>query len=240
MSSFNRLLAGCALAMGLTLLLVTGAAAGVKADPKQEAESRAIYDAIMAGDVAHLKSLVAPGMRPTITRSYVAKLQAYLPPGQPTHVETTEVSSTITGAGTHTHLVTEYRYPKSYILLRTELDRAPGAQTDEATLFSLQAATAAEVTRHNQPGRMPVFGYVFIAIAFLYPLLTLAGMIELLYSRPKGWIWWLISMFFIPFVAIVSLCQAGGSMEHRRRLRSRAKWQDEAAEREKNRDPNEI
>ena len=72
MSVIGRIFAGFVVVGGCLLLSACGAP---KADPKQEAQSRAAYAAIQAGDVAKLQSLVSPKLRPSVTADTVKRLQ---------------------------------------------------------------------------------------------------------------------------------------------------------------------
>ncbi|HWE46648.1 MAG TPA: hypothetical protein VG407_11535 [Caulobacteraceae bacterium] len=61
---------------------------------------------------------------------------------------------------------------------------------------------------------VPRLGFL-VAIIWLIMALAIA---ELIYSRPKGWYWWILSIFFIPPLALISLAQSGKSIAYRRQV----------------------
>jgi hypothetical protein len=283
MTLFRRIAAAGALMLCLSLAL-TACARPPKADPALEAQSRARYGAVIKDDVAAAQGQVAPDTRRQLDATRVANLRHYLPAGEPLHVKTVDSRFATEADGTVVNRIeTEYEYPQNFVLLETDFARKPGAAPQMIT-FRMQAATREEVDENHFSFKDAVVVKSVVAgLGLLELIIILAAVGEILYSRPKGWPFWLLSSLFgfgqisfnwathafslsllsisflgagihvgssafapwafslsIPIFAIVSLSQAGASIEHRRRLRSREKWQAEAAEQEKTRDPNEL
>jgi hypothetical protein len=199
MSFVGRMAATCGVLVGLCLML--SACGAPKPDPKQEAQSRAVYDAIAAGDVAKVQSLVSPKLAAQITPESVKQLQLYVPSGKLVRVKTVDVLTLGSPAGPRTWMETEYDYAEDYAVLRTSF--VHGAAGDEMISVDLRAETAAQIAQEQSVRHhVDVNRTVVTSLAAASLIISLLAAAELLYSRPKGWGWWLVSV-------LVGFCKIG-------------------------------
>lgn len=192
MSGIGRIFAACGLVLALCLAL---GACTPKADPREESQSRAIYDAIASGDVAKTQALASPVLRPHITPEAVKQFQQSIPSSKPDRITTVDVLTANTRNGSLTGLETEYDFPgPTYVVLRTSFLTAPRAPNGELVSVDLRTETPAQIAQERvlrdriSKNRRIVQGLWYASLAII--LLAAA---ELLYSRPKGWGWWLAS-----------------------------------------------
>ncbi|HEY3813996.1 MAG TPA: hypothetical protein VGL66_12295 [Caulobacteraceae bacterium] len=201
MSIVGRFFAGCGLALCLCLAL---SACTPKASPSEETQSRAAYAAIQAGDVAKLQSLVAPNLRAQITPEAMKQIGLSASSEKLIRVATVDVLTVPSNKGAVTLLETEYDYPDNYYaVLRTRFLRAPGAATEEMIYVDLRSETPAQIAQESVlRARIDRNRKIVTGLAIASWLVMLLAVVELLYSRPKGWIWWLVSV-------LIGFCKIG-------------------------------
>jgi hypothetical protein len=179
------------------------ALAGCKApalDPETDTIARAVYSDLRTHSPA-LKAKLSPELLTPQTDAEIAKVEVYLPPGEPSlgkAVSWNYVS--MTGQGKTALLSHEYDYPGKVVLAKVWLKRSEGAKAWTVTGFNVQTATTQDLKalEFRLIGKSPAH-YLFLAGMVASLGLMLAAMVKVV--RTKGlkrkWLWLIASLFCV-------------------------------------------
>jgi len=186
------LMAACVVMMGL---------AGCKApalDPETDAVARSVYSDLRTHSPA-LKAKLSPDMVTPQTDAEIAKVETYVPPGEPTlgkAVGWNYVS--MIGQGKTALMSHEYDYPGKVVLAQVSLKRPEGAKAWTVVGFHVQVATTQqlEALEFGLDRKSPA-QYGFLAALVASVALMLAALVKVV--RTKGlkrkWFWLIASLF---------------------------------------------
>ena len=175
--------------------------AGCKApalDPETDAIARAVYSDLRTHSPA-LKAKLSPELVTPQTDAEIAKVEAYLPPGEPSlgkAVGWNYVS--MMGQGKTAFLSHEYEYPGKVVLAKVWLKRPDGAKAWTVTGFHVQTATTQELKAldFGLIGKSPA-QYAFLAGLVASLGLMLAALVKVVLTKglKRKWLWVIASLF---------------------------------------------
>ena len=188
------LMVACIALMGL---------AGCKApalDPETDAVARAVYTELRTNSPT-LQTRLSPEMRTPQGQADIAKVRAYLPPGEPAFGKAVGWNyTTVIGKEKTAFLSHEYDYPGKVALAQVSLQRAEGAKTWTVVGFHIQLATTQEIQaqRFSLIGKSPVH-YAFLAAMIVSFGLMLAAMVKVVRTKnlKRKWLWLIASLFCV-------------------------------------------
>jgi hypothetical protein len=186
------LMAACVALMGL---------AGCKApalDPETDAVARAVYSDLRTHSPA-LKAKLSPNLLTLQINAEIAKVEAYIPPGEPRLGKAIGWNYvTMLGQGKTAFMSHEYDYPGKVVLAQVSLKRTDGAKAWIVTGFHVQVATTNELKalEFGLVGKSPA-QYAFLAglVASLGLMLTAAIKVVRTKGLKRKWLWLIASLF---------------------------------------------
>lgn len=177
--------------------------AGCKApalDPETDAVARAVYSDLRTHSPA-LKAKLAPELMTPTTDAEIAKVEAYIPSGEPSLGKAVGWNyASMVGQGKTAALNHEYDYPGKVVLAQVSLKRPEGAKTWTVTGFHVQAATTQELKalEFSLIGKSPVH-YAFLAAMVASLGLMLAAVVKVIRTQglKRKWLWVIASAFCV-------------------------------------------
>lgn len=200
MNSFVNALRGASL---LAACVLVAALAGCKAlalDPETDAVARAVYTELRTGS-PNLRARLSPEMQTPQAQAEIAKVRAYLPPGEPTFGKTIGWNYTaVLGQGKTALISQEYDYPGKVALAQTTLKRVEGAKTWTVIGFHARVATTQELKAldFSLIGKTPAH-YLFLVAMIVSLGLIPVAMVKVIRTRDlkRKWLWLIAALFCV-------------------------------------------
>jgi hypothetical protein len=172
--------------LSLAVLVVACAATP---DPRQDADSRAVFDAARRHDFAAIEARLPPSLRTAVTDARIQAQAAVIPDQPPLLVKLSGFHSARAGAATRISTTREYFYPDRLLVVTTVIDEAPG-QPAQVLGFNVQpfARTALAVGRFDLAGQSSI-QYFLLGLAVAIPLLLVLALARLAQDRAARWKW---------------------------------------------------
>jgi hypothetical protein len=184
-----------ALLLAVCLLLPLGGCQGRSLSPGQDADLRAVYDKLRAGDIAGVEAAYEPQLRTPILHQNLQFVQGEIPPETPKVrllkglVETDKQGRVNYGG------VYEYDYAKTAVLAEIEMrqDKA-GHKTVVAVHMQQAPVGVADTYAFGLTGKK-IYQYAFLVLVLLAPLLGVWGLVRLWFAPDIKWKFlWAIAM----------------------------------------------
>jgi hypothetical protein len=171
-------------------------------DPRQDADSLAVFDAARRHDFAAIEARLPPPLRTAVTDARLQAQAAVIPDQPPLLVKLAGFQSAKVGPGRRTSTSREYFYSDRLLVVTTVIGEAPG-QPPQVLGFNIQpfARTALAVGRFDLTGKSSI-QYFLLGLAVAIPLLLVLALALLARDRMTRWKWAWTLLILIGFMRL--------------------------------------
>jgi hypothetical protein len=180
-------------------------------DPKDAAETQAVFDHARARDVAGIEARLAPHLKTAVTDTRLQAQIAVIPDLPAQAVKLASFHTTRSGSARGTSVTREYLYPDRVLVVVTTIAEAPGKPTQIAQ-FDVHAFSRAAlgVGRFSLTGKSSM-QYFLLGLAVAIPLLLVLALASLARDKTARWKWaW--TLFILIGLMRVSVNWATGAI----------------------------
>jgi hypothetical protein len=194
-------------AVGLALLSIMGCSQDAMlqkfASADDQATAKKYVDALRAGRYEEIEAVADPAIKGPTLRSTLEQMAALMPDEEPSSVKLVSAQTMKGAQGTTKNLTFEYRYGEKWLLVNVATQRKGDAFTLIGFNVYPQAQAVTERNRFQLGGKTAVH-YVILALAILFPLLSLYALIQCARTKMvKGkWLWIVVILIGVGKLAI--------------------------------------
>jgi hypothetical protein len=194
-------------AVGLALLSVMGCSQDAMlqkfASAEDQATARKYVDDLRAGRYEAIEAVADPAIKGPTLRGTLEQMAALMPDEEPSSIELVGAQTMKNPQGTTKNLTFEYRYGEKWLLVNVATQRKGDAFTLIGFNVYPQAQAVTERNRFQLAGKTAI-QYVILALAILFPLLSLYALIQCARTKMvRGkWLWIVVILIGVGKVAI--------------------------------------